>query len=173
MGSRRAASSRARRRIASQALFRSTVIIAAAFGLSFTASAQTQDTDIRPNADQLSGEQIKSVFADAHMDGAYNFGRNGKAQSFYTEKHNPDGTLTYEEDGIVEPGRWFVRQDALCFMYPSNNLAGGCFRVYQVKNCYYFYSTSRRQVERETGEPYWTARAVKRGERAGCERAVS
>lgn len=113
------------------------------------------------------------MFSDADMDGAYNFGRNGKAQSFYREKHNPDGTLTYQEDGLVEPGRWFVRDDALCFMYPSNQLSGGCFRVYQIKNCYYFYSTSRRQVAGENGRPYWTARAVKRGERAGCDKAIS
>ena len=145
---------------------------AMSLGLALTATAQTQDTDIRPNADQLTGDQIKKVFSDAKMDGAYNFGRNGKAQSFYREDHNPDGTLTYEEDGVVDPGRWFVRKDALCFMYPSNKMSGGCFRVYQIKNCYYFYSTSRRQVAGENGQPYWTARAVKRGERAGCEKAI-
>lgn len=144
-----------------------------ALGFAGAAFAQSQDTDIRPNADQLGAEDLKSIFSDADMDGAYNFGRNGKAQSFYREKHNPDGTLIYEEDGIVEPGRWFIRKDALCFTYPSNQLAGGCFRVYRVKNCYYFYSTSRRQVPGENGQPYWTARAVKKGERAGCERAIS
>ena len=142
-------------------------------GFSTNALAQTQDTDIRPQANQLIGKEIKSVFSDVTMDGAYNFGRNGKAQSFYIEKHNPDGTLTYEEDGKVDPGRWFVRKDALCFTYPSNILAGGCFRVYQIKNCYYFYDTSRRQVPGENGQPYWTARAVRKGERAGCERPVS
>lgn len=154
-------------------MFRRALIVTLALGFAGPTYGQSQDTDIRPDADQLSAEQIKSVFSDADMDGAYNFGRNGKAQSFYREKHNPDGTLIYEEDGQVEPGRWFVREDALCFMYPSNQLAGGCFRVYQVKNCYYFYSTSRRQVATENGDLYWTARAVKKGERAGCERAIS
>ena len=153
-------------------MYRFFVALVISLGLAGTAMAQTQDTDIRPDADQLTADQIKTVFSDADMDGAYNFGRNGKAQSFYRENHNSDGTLTYEEDGAVEPGRWFVRKDALCFMYPSNQLAGGCFRVYQVKNCYYFYSTSRRQVATENGEAYWTARAVKRGERAGCEKAI-
>lgn len=162
-----------KRQIVSQVLFRFAATLLISLGLTAAAAAQTQDTDIRPNADQLTADDIKSVFSDAEMDGAYNFGRNGKAQSFYKEKHNPDGTLLYEEDGIVEPGRWFVRNDALCFMYPSNTLSGGCFRVYRIKNCYYFYSTSRQQVTRETGEPYWTARAVKKGERAGCERAIS
>ena len=157
----------------SQVLFRVTAALLLSVGLTVTATAQTQDTDIRPDADQLTAAQIKTVFSDAHMDGAYNFGRNGKAQSFYDEKHNPDGTLTYIEDGAIEPGRWFVRKDALCFMYPSNRLSGGCFRVYQVKNCYYFYSTSRKRVAGENGRPYWTARAVKKGERAGCEKAVS
>ncbi len=154
-------------------MFKPFTLTAILLGIAGTAFGQSQDTDIRPNADQLTGDQIKTTFSDAEMDGAYNFGRNGKAQSFYRERHNPDGTLTYEEDGQVEPGRWFVRQDSLCFMYPSNQLAGGCFRVYRVKNCYYFYSTTRRQVATENDEPYWTARAVKKGERAGCERAIS
>ena len=159
-------------------MFRTTFAAIVCMGLtaavfSPAAIAQTQDTDIRPDANQLIGKEIKSVFSNVTMDGAYNFGRNGKAQSFYIEKHNPDGTLTYEEDGNVDPGRWFVRKDALCFTYPSNRLSGGCFRVYQVKNCYYFYSTSRRQIPGENGQPYWTARAVKKGERAGCEKAIS
>lgn len=162
-----------KQRIVNQAMFRLVSTLILTLAVSATSFAQSQDTDIRPNADQLTGDQIKSIFSDAEMDGAYNFGRNGKAQSFYREKHFPNGTLTYEEDGQVEPGRWFVRQDALCFMYPSNQLSGGCFRVYRVKNCYYFYSTSRRQVAGENGQPYWTARAVKKGERAGCEKAIS
>lgn len=159
--------------IVSQALFKTLLPALLCLSLSAVASAQSQDTDIRPNADQLTGQEIKKVFATATMDGAYNFGRNGKAQSFYKEQHNPDGTLLYEEEGQVDPGRWFVRKDALCFTYPSKRLAGGCFRVYQIKNCYYFYSTSRRQVPGENGQPYWTARAVKMGERVGCEKAIS
>jgi len=159
--------------IASRALFKRSLIIAIALGLSTVAHAQTQDTDIRPNADQLTADALKATFSGVTMDGAYNFGRNGKAQSFYTEKHNPDGTLTYQEDGNVEPGRWFVRKDSLCFMYPSNRLAGGCFRVYQIKNCYYFYSASRKQVAEERSQNYWTARATKMGERAGCDPALS
>ena len=159
--------------IVSQALFRVGLAIAVALGLSTAAHSQSQDTDIRPNADQLTADELKSVFSDVTMDGAYNFGRNGKAQSFYTEDHNADGTLTYKEDDLVEPGRWFVSKDTLCFMYPSNRLAGGCFRVYQIKNCYYFYSARRRQVDYETGESYWTARSVKMGERARCEQAIS
>lgn len=159
--------------IVSQVLFKAIPILIIALGLSVSSLSQSQDTDIRENADQLSADQIKAVFSNVTMDGAYNFGRNGKAQSFYKETHKPDGTLTYIEDGTTEPGRWFIRKDSLCFMYPSNQLAGGCFRVYQIKNCYYFYSATRRQVAYETGEPYWTARAVKMGERAGCERAIS
>ena len=129
--------------IVSQALFRVVLLPLLCLGLSVTASAQSQDTDIRPNADQLTAKQIKKIFSNATMDGAYNFGRNGRAQSFYKEQHNPDGTLTYEEDGKVDPGRWFVRKDALCFTYPSNILAGGCFRVY---HCLLYTSPSPRDL---------------------------
>ncbi len=137
------------------------------------ATAQSQDTDIRPFANQLDGEQIKTVFSDVTMDGAYNFGRNGKAQSFYIEKHRPDGTLTYEEDGDVQPGRWFVRKNTLCFMYPSERMSGGCFRVYQVKNCFYFYSDRLRLRADELNTDFWTARAVREGEPPNCEAAIS
>lgn len=164
---------KAKHQTASQALYRYLTALILALGWSVSAYSQSQDTDIRPNANQLTSEELKATFSDVTMDGAYNFGRNGKAQSFYTEAHKSDGTLIYKEDGAVEPGRWFIRKDALCFMYPSNQIAGGCFRVYQIKNCYYFYSTSRRQIAQEMSESYWTARAVKMGERAGCERAIS
>ena len=83
--------------IVSQALFKTLLPALLCLSLSAVASAQSQDTDIRPNADQLTGQEIKKVFATATMDGAYNFGRNEKAQSFYKEQHNPDGTLLYEE----------------------------------------------------------------------------
>jgi len=162
-----------KRQIASQAMFKRGLIISLTLCLSGAAHSQTQDTDIRENADQLTAEAIKATFSDVTMDGAYNFGRNGKAQSFYTETHNPDGTLTYSEDGMEEPGRWFVRKDSICYTYPSKRLSGGCFRVYQIKNCYYFYSASRRQVAYETGQPYWTARSTKKGKRANCEPALS
>lgn len=154
-------------------MFKRGLTLFVALALPLTAESQTQDTDIRPNANQLTAENIKTVFSDVTMDGAYNFGRNGKAQSFYTETHYPDGTLSYTEDGVVNPGRWFVREDTLCFMYPTNRMSGGCFRVYQVKNCFYFYAAARKQVAREIGETYWTARATKQGEPAGCDPAIS
>lgn len=161
----------------SLALFKSTLLSALlavlALGFAGPAAAQSQDTDIRPFANQLDGDAIKSVFADVTMDGAYNFGRNGQAQSFYTETHRPDGTLTYTEDGDAQPGRWFVRQSTLCFTYPTNRLTGGCFRVYQVKNCFYFYSARLQLGADELDTNFWTARAVRMGEVPNCEAAIS
>ena len=156
----------------SRALFR-LLILALVFLWPLSAHAQTQDTDIRPFANQLDGEQIKSIFSGVVMDGAYNFGRNGKAQSFYIEDHRADGTLIYEEDGEKNPGRWFVRQNTLCFTYPSKRLSGGCFRVYQVKNCFYFYSSRLVASESELGTDFWTARSVRKGEAPNCEAAIS
>lgn len=164
--------SKVRPQIASLALFR-TLILALALLCSASAYAQTQDTDIRPFANQLDGAQIKATFSGVTMDGAYNFGRNGKAQSFYVEDHRADGTLAYEEDGEHEPGRWFVRKNTLCFTYPSKRLSGGCFRVYQVKNCFYFYSSQLVARERELDTNFWTARSVRKGEAPNCVAAIS
>jgi len=58
-------------------MFRTISTLLLSLAVSATCFAQSQDTDIRPNADQLTGDQIKSIFSDAEMDGAYNFGRNG------------------------------------------------------------------------------------------------
>jgi len=157
MDSQPEASSPAKPRIASHPLFR-TLTALACLALPVIAFAQTQDTDIRPLANQLLKDEI---------------GRNGKAQSFYVETHNPDGTVEYTEDGNTEPGRWFTRRNSVCFTYPSSKMSGGCFRVYQIKNCYYFYSDTIPLTSDEIDRDYWTARAVPMGEQPKCEAGVS
>lgn len=141
--------------------------------LSSTALAQSQDTDIRPYAEKFTTEELRETFSDATFDGAYGFARNGKARSFYVENHKPDGTVTYTEDGLTMAGTWKVTGDSLCFTYESDQMSGGCFRVYEVGNCLYFYSSSIPQVYDMTDRIQWIARAVRMGETPQCDAPMS
>jgi len=106
-------------------------------------------------------------------DGAYNFSRSGEARAFYTEQHNKDGTVLYTEGELIADGRWGVFGDILCYYYVNNALNGGCFRVYRVKNCYFFYSNGLPDDPNEIDGDFWTARSTLKGETQQCEAAIS
>lgn len=142
-------------------------------GLSAPALAQSQSTDIRPNAEQIMGDDITRLVTGNTFSGAYNFTREGKARGFFTEKHFADGRVDYREGDLREDGAWFEIDDSICYRYANSAMSGGCFRVYQVKNCYYFYSTLMQQRPDELDQDYWVARSTLQGETPQCEAAVS
>jgi len=135
--------------------------------------AQSQTTDIRPNAKQVIGDKLLAAFKGHTHDGAYNFNFEGVAGASYQETHNDDGSVVYKEDGDVFHGVWIIQREKLCFRYARNDLGGGCFRVYQVKNCYYFYSDRLPQHDNELDQTYWTARSVHKGQEPECVAAIS
>lgn len=138
-----------------------------------TALAQSPDVDIRPHANRVIGPNLKAAFSGQTHAGAYNFTDSGKATKFYEETHAKNGEVIYSEGPTQEKGLWRVIDDALCFLYESENMSGGCFRVYRVKNCYYFYSENLIEREDELDRDYWTARSTIKGERPECEAALS
>lgn len=136
--------------------------------------AQSQDYDVRPNAAQVTGKALSQAFSGITHDGAYNFDVLGRPGALYTERHLANGRISYTENGQIMKGRWAVTpRDTICYVYESDTIGGGCFRVYQMGSCYYFYSTSRIERDNEIDEDYWTARSVKQGERATCEDMIS
>jgi len=135
--------------------------------------AQSQKTDIRPNASRVIGDELLAAFKGITHDGSYNFSREGAASNFYKETHNSDGSVNYVEGKTTYKGIWIPRQDSICYRYIDTQLSGGCFRVYRIKNCYYFYTTTRQYSEDELDRDYWTARSVKNGEVARCEAVIS
>lgn len=143
------------------------------FVLSETAFAQNQSTDIRPSAERLIGTEITNAFSDVTHKGSYNFDRSGFASNHYIEEHFPDGRVIYYEGKLHREGVWFENNDTLCFVYKDNLMNGGCFRVYQVENCFYYFSDQIQLTEWELGEDYWTARSVVKGEMPQCEPAIS
>ncbi len=137
------------------------------------ATAQNQQTDIRPQAQRLVGEDIRAQFQGKTHEGAYNFTFQGRAQNSYVETHDPKGRVVYKEGDVEAKGVWFINEDTLCFVYQDDLLNGGCFRVYQVENCFYYYSDQIREVEGELDQDYWTARSVIQGETPQCEAPMS
>jgi hypothetical protein len=112
------------------------------------------------------GDELLDAFMGVTHEGAYNFNAAGVARDNYVEAHKEDGTTEYVEGELIEKGAWIIRAESLCFWYPSMN--GGCFRVYRVDNCYYYYSDTLPESDDEIQTDYWTARSVKRGENASC-----
>jgi len=137
------------------------------------AGAQSQQLDIRPYGERITGEDLEIHFTGQTHDGAYSFSRDGEARAFYTEQHNTDGTVFYVEGDIEANGRWGVFNDILCYHYTNDTLTGGCFRVYRVENCYYFYSNTSPDDPNEIDGDFWTARSTLKGETQKCEAAIS
>jgi len=138
--------------------------------LGMPALAQSQDTDIRGVGERVVGEALLEAYLGVTHEGAYNFDAGGRAGARYTETHNPDGTTDYAEEGETMTGAWVILgkggEERLCFQYPVQ--PGGCFRVWRVANCFYYYSDSLPERADEVEREYWTARSVKRGEDASC-----
>jgi len=139
------------------------------FCLPVLAAAQSQTTDIRPYAERVTGEELLDSYINRTHDGAYNFDMMGDAARNYTEKHNDDGTVSYSEAGTIVPGAWWVARDEICYTYNTAGFEGGCFRVWRVENCFYYYSNVLPERDKEYEGDWWTARSVKRGEDATCE----
>lgn len=140
---------------------------------SLTAQAQSQKTDIRPNANRLLGDDLRKSFRGKTHSGAYNFTEKGEPTRFYEETHKSDGRISYTENGRQDPGTWLILKDTLCYLYDAADMPGGCFRVYRVENCYYFYSDQNIERQDELDRDYWTARSVIKGEQPQCEASIS
>ncbi len=138
-----------------------------------TAFGQSQKTDIRPNANQVIGEEIRELFAGQTHRGSYNFNNEGIARNDYIESHMPDGRTKYSEGELESDGIWYVARENLCFIYQNPDMNGGCFRVYRIKNCFYYYSSQLIQREDELDRDYWVARSTPKGETPDCDPAVS
>lgn len=139
------------------------------FILPVTAMAQSQTLDIRDKAERLKGDALLEAFMGKTFDGAYNFTDQGKPRRFFTETHFDDSRAVYTEDGKDTKGIWTIMQNNICYRYKSSNMSGGCFRVYKISNCFYFYDQRIEERPREIGENYWTARSTRQGETADCE----
>ena len=145
----------------------------ACLALPVSAYAQSQSTDIRPKAKRIKGDALLAEFMGTTHEGAYNFTPEGEPGRYYIEEHHEDSRTTYTEGDITTDGIWMIMRNQLCFQYRSNQMAGGCFRVYKVGNCFYYYQDSIPENSGEINRDYWTARSVKKGEAPNCDPVVT
>jgi len=133
------------------------------------AMAQSQNYDVRPQASRVTGGDLAKSFTGITHKGAYNFDQGGRADNNYTERHHADGKITYTEKGETLTGRWRLTPDnMICYSYDNAGLLPGCFRVYKIGTCYYFYASHFIAREDESDQEYWTARSVEKGKSATC-----
>lgn len=152
---------------------RSITIFSVVIMMTSSAFAQSQKTDVRPQAQRVVGDELLDAFKGVTHEGAYNFTREGAGTQFYTETHHDDGRTTYVEGDLKSDGVWIIQQDGLCFAYKDPAMTGGCFRVYKVGTCFYYYSREIPTRDDEIDRDYWTARSVPAGETATCEAVFS
>ncbi|MEP1231031.1 MAG: hypothetical protein ABJG88_10185 [Litorimonas sp.] len=136
------------------------------------AMAQSQKTDIRPNANQVLGDDIVKLFEGKTHHGSYNFNDEGVARNDYIETHKADGRSHYNEGDLKSDGIWYIGRDNLCFVYENEDMNGGCFRVYRINNCFYYYSSQVPQRDDELDRDYWTARSTLEGEIPDCDPVI-
>jgi len=130
---------------------------------------QSGSYDIRPQSKRLLSNEILSNFSGVTQSGAYNFDSEGVPGNRYTEWHGETGDIFYREGEFTAEGRWAVSRDLLCYDYKGEGITGGCFRIYKLGSCFYFYSARLVEKDDEITRDYWTARSVPKGERASCE----
>lgn len=135
--------------------------------------AQTQDTDIRPIAKRLLETDLKLYFTGQTFDGAYNFTFATKARNKFIETHNEDRSVKYVEGELVAEGYWGIFDDNICYHYHNPDMNGGCFRVYRILNCFYFYSNRLPDDPNEIEGDFWNARSVIKGDTPECDAIFS
>ena len=136
------------------------------------ADEPTQDIDIRPDGVQITGEMLDLNFSGITHKGTYAILREHTGTKHYTETTFEDGTVEYKEGDLIAQGHWIRYGDRLCYKYQDPEMAGGCFYVYVVGNCYYYYSSNAAGILGARNGLYWIARSVKDGENASCEPAI-
>lgn len=137
------------------------------------ALAQSQDYDVRADASQLTGEALRAAFTGVTHTGAYNFNTRGEPGNRYTEWHGETGEIIYREGTLLAKGKWTATRDMICYEYQGGDLGSGCFRVYKLGSCHYFYSARAALQGGDNLGGYWTARSTVKGKRATCEDMIS
>lgn len=139
--------------------------------LAAPAFAQYQDEDVRVSATQIKGDALKPHFSGVTHLGTYSVTRQNTGVKHYTETTQADGTVLYKEGPLTAKGKWAQFGDRICYTYETEGMNGGCFYVYKMGNCFFYYNNN------EPGRPsrtnvYWVAKSVKKGEISSCDPAI-
>ncbi len=137
---------------------------------SFALNAFAQDATTKSirQGERLTEDRILELFSGQKHLGIYNGGNS------FVETHYPDTRVYYEEEGD-EPdyGVWTMRDQMLCFVYRSDRYSGGCFRVYKVSNCFYFFYENMPYRKDELQTENWNSKGFMEGTDNDCDPGIS
>ena len=132
-------------------------------------AAQNTNSDLQ----RLNSDDILRAFNGQTHNGAYSLTQDGEPTRFYVEDHLETSEAIYSENGISYPGVWSIMRDHLCYDYVSDDMTGGCFKVFQIGNCYFFFGDNIPNHLINLEQNYWTARSVIKGQSPDCDPGVS
>jgi len=135
--------------------------------LPFSASALGPDEpypDVE-HSEPISEAELRAAFTGQTHVGSYNFLNRDITTFAFAETTTEDGKIRHIQQGILDTGKWEIKENIICYDYDDTDLLQACFRMYLRGNCYYHYQVS---VE---GFPKFgfTARSVIKGQRPDCE----
>ena len=115
--------------------------------LTSTAHAQYDDASQsilagwEPDLAQLElipGEDIADAYADKTVKAIYALEWHNAGRRF-VETHTEDGRVDYTEGDFASLGRWYVKDDLMCFEYDEEPGREHCFTKFRYGNCLVTY----------------------------------
>ena len=124
-----------------------------------------------PRMQHIKGDDLKALFEGHIAVSEYQYG-TGKVDYRFEEYHDPDGSVTYIENG-AEPvmGNWkIIGGDKICYTYKNDPVLKGpyCFFVYQDDKCYYNFQIGAMTVYGPRSKGLWTSRFIIKGNGGSC-----
>lgn len=98
---------------------------------------------------RLSNNGLKQEFSNKSYYGCLNNAEN----TSFAERTDSDGILRdLDQDGVVT-GKWEVRSDRICYLYPNQDANANCFVVTKVNRGLNFYNGDPGQLVASTNCP--------------------
>ena len=117
------------------------------------------------HSEPISEAQLRAAFTGKTHVGSYNFLNRDITTFAFEETTAEDGKIRHIQQGILDTGKWEIKENIICYDYDDPTLRQACFHMYLRGNCYYHYQVSVEGLAKFG----FTARSVIKGQRADCE----
>jgi hypothetical protein len=106
--------------------------------------------------EQIKGDDLKTRLRGKTIAGIYGITMHDDQR--YTEDFHADGRMDYRERDFSSTGRWFVKNDKLCFAYSERRGAPFCFYEFAYGSCVISYSdTTPLRAGKPVGVEDWAS----------------
>lgn len=117
----------------------------------------------------LKDDALIKAFSGIKHVGFYRFGREEIPTHKFEETTYSDGRVQHLQGDEELKGRWYVKNDRICFRYADVWMRLLCYDIYRVGTCYYHLIRSSGGVDTFG----WTARSTPEGEKPTCDAQIS